>query len=359
MFHFDLNARDLLAERRGQFLGWGIARRTLAEAESRVTDTWNEGPGGWVFEWCRIARRLEDRGATLQASLAFGAAKFPVLGSDSRCDAYENQLRTFRSTSLAERHALSLPYRGDNIEVVTHRYRARRARAALCLTGGVDTWKVELHRLASTMSRLGRLDVTVFDMPGTGESTVPLAADADEIYAGVLNHIRSDIQPTGIMGISFGGLWAVKLALGGSVDFAIDLGGPVGSENRSLDELAALSNGMSGIIAHSLWLDHLPTQTELDGLFRDFSLRREISTTAELSVPLLVVNGLNDPYLPVSDTDVFRRFDRATVWGVKGAGHCAAERIRPVIAGTLGWISNQVRPRRLNRMAVATASALL
>ena len=161
------------------------------------------------------------------------------------------------------------------------------------------------------------------------------------------------------MGISFGGLWAVKLALGGSVDFAIDLGGPVGSKDRSLDELAALSNGMSGIIAHSLQLDHLPSPTELNGLLRDFSLRQEISTTAELSVPLLAVNGRNDPYLPVSDTDVFRRFDRATVWCVKGAGHCAAERIRPVIAGTLGWISNQVKPKPLNRVAVAIASSLL
>jgi len=358
-FPFDLDARELLAERRGQFLGWGMSRRTLAEAESRVADAWGEGPGGWVFEWSRLAEQHELRGAGRQASLAFGAAKFPALASDSRRAAYENQLRTFRSTGLTERHTVSVPYRGDDVDVVIHRYRARRARAALCLTGGVDTWKVELHRLAATMSRLGRLDITVFDMPGTGESTVPLAADADEIYAGVLNHIRVVGQPTGVMGISFGGLWAAKLALSGSVDFAIDLGGPVGSEDRSPDEIAALPNGMNGIIAHSLWLDQLPDRTELGLLIRDFSLRRELSAPAELPVPLLVVNGTDDPLLPAGDTEVFRRFDRATVWHVQGAGHCAAERFRSVVAGTLGWISNQVRSGPLNRAAVAAASALL
>jgi hypothetical protein len=61
-------------------------------------------------------------------------------------------------------------------------------------------------------ARIGRFRVAAIDMPGTGESGMALTADADAIYQELL----ATLAPTGrkaVLGVSFGGHWAAKLAL--------------------------------------------------------------------------------------------------------------------------------------------------
>ena len=59
MFVFPLDPAMLFAERAVQMKGWGIPVRTVNAVRQAVTDTWTEGPGGWVYEWVQQARTAE------------------------------------------------------------------------------------------------------------------------------------------------------------------------------------------------------------------------------------------------------------------------------------------------------------
>ncbi|MGY0058275.1 hypothetical protein ACWY4P_17265 [Streptomyces sp. LZ34] len=81
------------------------------------------------------------------------------------------------------------------------------------------------------------------------------------------------------LGLSFGGYWAVKPAVRGVVDAAVNIGGPTGA-----------------------------------------------------------ANGAHDHFIPRGDTTRLANRPNTTVWIVPGATHCAAEHIRPLLAATWAWL---------------------
>ena len=89
-------------------------------------------------------------------------------------------------------------------KVAVHRYGARvdsRPQPLLCLTGGVDMLKVELHRLASLIARATGFEVVAFDMPGTGESMLALSKDSEWVYRAVLESCGGAHRRKGILGL--------------------------------------------------------------------------------------------------------------------------------------------------------------
>src|SRR5262249_12244297 len=146
----------------------------------------------------------------------------------------------------------------------------------IVLSGGVDTFKVELHRLAVVLCRLVGARVAAIDMPGTGETEGPLHPSSNRVYEQVLDAVAAgENVKRGVFGISFGGHWAATLALTGRVDAAIDLGGPVGSVPLDGEYVQRLPNGMTGIVANAMGLDALPSREDTERLIADFSLRRQ------------------------------------------------------------------------------------
>lgn len=154
MFVFALDHRELFDGRRTQFASWGIPRAVIDRVERRVTDSWHEGPGGWVYEWLREAvAAMADKGWLLAAML-HGAARVPVACTPLRQAALRKQVDCFLRASA------SFPTRFERIEVQgadsriapfpVHVYRPKRTGdyPLVCLTGGVDTGKMELRRFA-------------------------------------------------------------------------------------------------------------------------------------------------------------------------------------------------------------------
>lgn len=369
MFTFPLDPHDLFEERARQFVGWGIPRRIVAAVREEVSDMWSEERGGWTPTWLAQADRAVERERWLEAALCCGAAKFPVRATRLRERAYERQiehfLRAARELRLGfERRELSVPYRDGAATAMAHVYSppGRPAPAALMLSGGVDTWKIELHRLATILVRATGLAVVAIDMPGTGESEVPLAPDSDQILTGALAATSEELgtSTTGFFGISFGGHWAAKLALHGAVDAAVDLGGPVAASFER-DGIEGLPHGMSGIVANAAGFDRVPAVSEVAELLRGFSLRRDLERPG--GSPLLVVNGAADPYVPTSDVTDFDPRPEATVWLIRDGEHCASDRIRRVMPAIIGWISTALvggrRARALAGLAQLQLAPLL
>jgi len=68
-----------------------------------------------------------------------------------------------------------------------------------------------------------------------------------------------------------------------------------------------------------------------------------------------VVNGADDAYVPREDTTAFRGRPEATVWLVRGASHCAAERLRRVVPAAIAWLAAALAPGAATRAGSALA----
>ncbi|UTH76039.1 alpha/beta fold hydrolase [Chromobacterium sp. IIBBL 290-4] len=360
MFTFPLDSRELFAERRRQFAGWGIPRVCMDRVESRVVDVWRDGEGGWSREWAREAEQAVERRRWLLAAHLYGAACFPVANTPLRREAQRLQVACFLRASAW------FPCRFERLELpglgAAHLYQPHGEGAwpLVCLSGGVDTGKIALHRLALALARIGRFRVLAVDMPGTGESSLPLRADSEGYYRAWLARFAQG-GPRALLGISFGGHWAAKLALGGEVDAAVNLGGPlIGAAELDADYAAALPNGMSGIVAHALGLAAMPSAEEALALLQLFSLRRQGLLDGCDAAPLLAVNGEADPYVPAAETEVFRAWPQAEVWRFSGLGHCAAEALPRILPALIAWLRMRLHgDTPLNRLAWRASRALL
>ncbi|WP_243789301.1 alpha/beta hydrolase [Saccharopolyspora gloriosae] len=361
MFTFLVDPAELFTERARQFQSWGVSPTVIARARDRIDDMWGHGRTGWVPVWAEEARRKESEQDWAQAAACWGAARFPCLATADRREAYARQLECFRHASenlpvTFRRYLLDVPYRRQHTRVAAHIYRRPRAVSdqLLLLCGGVDTWKVELHRMALLISLISGLTVAAIDMPGTGESRVPLAADSDLLLAATARQLAdlTRCSKTALLGLSFGGHWAAKLALTGRVDAAIDFGGPIGANGTAVDVLG-LPHGMAGVIGNALDLPALPGRADADRFSLDFSLRRQGLLSSTSPSPLLAINGTGDPYVPLRDTIALADRPAAEVWLVPGTGHCARERLPRVLPPAIGWLLAELSPRSVRRQLVA------
>ena len=348
MFTFDLTPKELFEERSRQFVAWGISKHTVHGVEARVTDMWGDGPGGWTYEWAREAAKARTAGDWMLAASLFGAARFPCLAAPNRVAALKEQVECFIKASAAfpvrfERRLIPCNAHGGVVQIPVHVYSPKGAAAlpTLLLSGGVDTGKMELHRIALLLTKLGRLRVVAMDMPGTAESDTPLTGDADGVYRAILDQFRGH-RKIGVLGVSFGGHWAAKLALRGDVDVAVNFGGPVGVNVIDGAYVAALPNGMPGIIGNAMRFGAYSDVAAAGNLLGRFSLLDQGLLDRADCVRMLAVNGDNDPYIPVADVEVFRRYPSAEVWLLRGLGHCATEKIPRVIPGIVTWLRKEL-----------------
>ena len=226
---------------------------------------WADAPGGWVHEWSKLAATYADAGSHERAALAYGWARFPTLADESKRVALAKQLAQYQLAAPGfgvrfQRHVLPLPYRGGTTDVAVHQFAPfdlPEDRPVVIASGGVDSWKMDVHRLMVLLATHLRARVLAFDIAGTGESTVPMTgAGGAEMVIGLIEHARS--LGDGVVahvGISMGGYYSARTGLGGEVDAAVVLGGPVEAAFTGAREYAF---GMGGIVGNAMGFDALP-----------------------------------------------------------------------------------------------------
>ena len=362
MFTFPLDPQALLRERTRQLTRLGVPAALVARATTEIDDMWGTRPSSWVPVWSRYAEHAEQQGKLLSASLCWGAARFPALATPERRAAQERQLECYLKAARHfpvrfERLVLDVPHGTGTTPVPLHLFRRRgdgssAPRGVLLVSGGVDTWKMDLHRLLVSSALATGLLVAAVDMPGTGESALALTPDSDVVLGALVELLRERHgRPVGFFGLSFGGHWAAKLALLGRVDAAVDVGGPTGIAERSPAELMGMPYGMAGIVGNALGLGELPDDATFADLFGRFSLRRQGLLEATGGAPLLAANGSEDQYIPRADVAGLAGRAETTVWIVRGATHCAPERFAPLLVAAWAWLSARLVPGRGARLA--------
>ena len=365
MFTFELDTEALFEERARQFVNaWGIPARIVADARARIRDPWSDRPGGWTSEWAVEAEKAEAQGDWLLAALCWGAAKFPTIATPSRAEAYRRQLLAYQALVPGlpvefKRRSLSVDGPAGPTSLVAHAFRRRHLQrpGTIFISGGVDTWKIELHRPAMRMARVTGFTVVALDNPGTGETEAPISPTADRIVAETIRALApTDSGPTGMIGVSFAGLWAAKLGIDGHVDAAITLGGPVGAQE--VPDLHALPNGMPGILAHACGLTHIPAAEQTDELQHALSLRRQGYFDRAPESPVLAVNGEHDHFISRADTTVFASLPSCEAWLIRNSTHCAAEKISTVMPAALMWMIARMTNQRRDRIKAAVLKPL-
>jgi esterase FrsA len=237
-----------------------------------------------------------------------------------------------------QRDVLELPYRGNTTSVPVHLFTPfdlPADRPVVLASGGVDSWKMDVHGLMVLLATHLRARVLVFDIAGTGESTVPMTgAGGAEMVSGLIEHARS--LGNGVVahvGISMGGYFSARSGLGGEADAAVVLGGPV---ETAFTEARTYAFGMDGIVGNAMGFDAPPTIEQLAVHRAEFSLRPLLDQ--DRNSPMLVVNGADDVHVPQHDTLVFQGRRDTVVNLVPDTGHCAVSKLPEVFPTIIGWL---------------------
>lgn len=346
-YQWTLEAQELFGERYAQMVGTGLPSAEVDAVRSAITDMWRDAPGGWVHEWSELAESFAVAGAHQQAALAYGWAKFPSLADEPKRVAQQRQLAQYLLAAPGfgldfQRDVLSLPYGGGFTPVPVHTFAAPGLPAnapVIIASGGVDTWKMDLHGLFAGMALQLPARVVAFDIPGTGESSVPMTADGGaEIVRGLIAHARA--LGNGVVvhvGISMGGHFAARSGLAGEVDAAMVLGGPV---EKAFTRGGLSRFGMAGIVGNALGYSQQPTPEDLGARLATFSLRPLLDQ--DRNSPMLVINGADDVHMPQEDTLVFNGRRNTIVKLIEGTGHCAVTKLDEVVPVLVGWLAEQL-----------------
>jgi esterase FrsA len=347
MYTYDVTAAEMFTARAHQFEKFGIPLDGINRVAAATTDMWADAPGGWVYEWSQLAKEYADGGDHYLASMVYGCAKFPCLTDDARARALQNQLEQFELASKDfpvefERRVIGVPYRGNTVEVAVHLYSTDGdypARPVLIASGGVDTWKMDIHPWWVGFTMNAGVTTLAFDHPGTGETAIPLDHHADEVIRGIADYARSlGDGRVAHFGVSFGGNFAAMSGLTGIVDAAVDLGGPV-TEAFGADNAKNLPFGMHDILGNAMHWDHSPTVDQLTAGLED--LNRSNLLAQQRNSSMLVINGADDYFVPQSDTLVFEGCPNTEVHLIEGTGHVAMSKAAEVVPMIIAWLRKQ------------------
>lgn len=347
MYTYQIDAADMFEDRTHQFEKIGIPLSDIERVRDAVTDMWTDAPGGWAYEWSALANEYAYRGDHYMASLVYGCAKFPCLTDKARVEALRNQLEQFQLAAkdfpvAFERRIITVPYRGGTVEVPVHLYSADgeyAARPVLIASGGVDTWKMDLHPWWVGFTAHAAVTTLAFDHPGTGETTIPLDEHADEVIRGIADYARTlGDGRVAHFGASFGANFSAMSGLSGIVDAAIDLGGPV-VDSFTPENLEKLPYGMHDIVGNAMRWDHSPTLDEISAVLG--GLNRTNLLAQQTNSAMLVVNGADDYFIPQSDTLIFSGRPNTEVHLIEGTGHVAMSKAPEVVPMMIGWLRSQ------------------
>ncbi|MCS5524731.1 alpha/beta fold hydrolase [Curtobacterium flaccumfaciens pv. oortii] len=178
----------------------GLPRNDVKDVGERVTRMWDGKPGSWVYEWSQLANRYVEQERIDLAALSYGWAKFPTLANNRHAEAYRQQIDLhikFMSTlSLRfRRRTVHVQHRGEATAVIVHEMSKPSVEQSLApvllLSGGVDAWKEDIQNTLITLAKTSGMTVIAFDIPGTGESEVPMTPDGGaEIVRGLVAEAR-------------------------------------------------------------------------------------------------------------------------------------------------------------------------
>lgn len=342
-YQWPLDPQELFVERYPQMVNTGLPAEDADAMRTAITDMWPDAPGGWVFEWSQLGAHFAEEGNEALATLAYGWAKFPTIADEAKRKALQHQLEHYLLAAKDfpvdfDRTFLKVSYQGSTIRLPVHVLAAPDLPAdapILIASGGVDSWKMDLHALFVAFALNTRTRVVAFDIPGTGECPIALSRDSMEMVDGLVAHARALGDGTvAHLGVSMGGYFSAASGLSGTVDAAIVLGGPV---EAAFAPGRSFQFGMTDIVSNAFGFDGRPSAQQTAERGAEMSLRPLLDL--DTNSPMIVVNGADDIHVPQADTLVFQDRRDTRVELLPDTGHCAISQLGDVIPLMISWLN--------------------
>ncbi|MCH8861109.1 MAG: alpha/beta fold hydrolase, partial [Proteobacteria bacterium] len=319
----ELNPRRL-AQWVARGADWDIVYATY----HRIERFGDNGPGSWIYEWSKSAEFYaalgkkretankfgQAREAYLSASLLYSVAKFSTNATPAQRAAYAKHLEYYIRAGKyfdVPLQVVEVPYRGGNIVGYLHMPKNATTPPLVIWTNGIDTHKADAYQRIQPFLERG-MAVLAFDSPGTGEGAEwPATPESGAMYTAVYEYMtrdkRIDASRIGLLGISFGGHYAARMAATEPrFKAVVAMCAPVHEFFvAGAEALAAGSRETLDALAQALGITH----GDFEAIARasaPFSLYDAglIGKGETIAMPLLVVNGNQDPLVPLWDMEI-------------------------------------------------------
>ncbi|MBO9534683.1 MAG: alpha/beta hydrolase [Solirubrobacteraceae bacterium] len=292
----------------------------------------------------RAANVVELVSALLRAITYLQVSAFPGTTA-GRMRAYERSRALF--DTLASAFAAGLDTIVEQVVIPTggetvRGYRCLPAGAASCpvviVTNGLEGTVQELL-IPLLRYHASGLGVVVMEMPGSYAYAGRMSPASESVYRGVIDAVvadpRVDARRVGMVGVSFGGYWAARMAAADDrLACVVACGAPTHRSFRP-------TLGLPEIIIDAL--AHVTGATTPPGLLRRLRALSLRGRYGEITQPLLVINGDHDTLLSTRDSvDLAAGAANAELLLYPGDDHCAMGHYREWLDTSQRWLAEHL-----------------
>jgi esterase FrsA len=314
--------KAMVRERTGKRNIFRRAKRD--DVESVLANLTSKDAGLWAKEWSRVALSYEEAGAKfeqagkfkeareayVQAYTYYATGRYPVPHTPAKQECFRKSLEMYEKAGryfVPALERVNVPFRSKSIPVYLRIPQDGKKHSVVINFGGIDSFKAESFEYDEALQEAG-MGTCAMDMPGVGECPIKGSPTADALYTAVIDYLerRPDVNPKriAIMGRSFGGYWAAKMAYveANRLRAAIVWGGGVHyffQENW----LRESTNADSYLMDHDIARCSAFGVNNLDELTKPWSALslKEQGWLDKPSCPMLIVNGKEDLQTPIDD----------------------------------------------------------
>lgn len=326
-------------------------RTKREEVEGVVGHLRSLDPDFWATEWGKLGQRYEALGeeqekqrqieeagrSYYQAYEYYRVGRYPVPSSPEKMNCYKAGLRSFlRAAPYLDPplERVEIPFEGKKVVGYLQIPKGSVRPPVVMHWGGVDGWKEDRRSNSEALHKEGLATFTV-DMPGAGENPcLGQDARAERSFSAAMDYLETrpdlDGRRIAVMGGSFGGYWAAKLAhveakrLRGAVNWGAGVHYTFQEEwlRPALTERASqYLMGPASLLDARAYIFRVKTLEEVLKIAPNLSLKTQ-GLLDQPSAPLLCINGKDDDQHPAED--IYLLLEHGSPKEVRifpGAGH--------------------------------------
>ena len=338
-------------------------RAKTADVESVLANLTSKDPDLWASEWSRVAKPYEQAGdaheragrfdearsAFIQAYTYYATGRYPVPHTPGKIAAFRKSLELYEKAGRYFVPALQraeIPYGDKKIPAYLRLTHDGGKHPVVINFGGIDGFKAEAFEYEEAMQRAG-LSTCAIDMPGVGESPIKASTTAESLYSAVIDYLekRPEVDPKKIamVGRSFGGYWAAKMAFveAQRLRASVVWGGGVHYFFQE-DWLRESTNAESYLMDHDIarcMAFGVNTLDELAQIFPSMSLLTQ-GWLAKPSCSMLIVNGKDDLQTPIADLYILLEHGTPKSARVFPGGHMG--QTPQTVPTIINWLKNEL-----------------
>lgn len=338
-------------------------RAKIADVESVLANLTSKDPELWAAEWSRVAKPYEDAGAEhegaerfsearaayIQAYTYYATGRYPVPHTEGKMRCLHKSLELYEKAGRyfePPLERIGIPFDDKTIPAYLRLRRDGTKHAIVINFGGIDGFKAEAFEYEEAMHRVG-LTTCAVDMPGVGESPIQASTTAESLFSTVIDYLAQrpevDAKRIAMVGRSFGGYWAAKMAFveARRLRASVVWGGGVHYFFQE-DWLRESTNAESYLMDHDIarcMIFGVKTIDELAKVFPSMSLKTQ-GWLDKPSCPMLIVNGKDDVQTPIADLTILLEYGTPKSARIFPGGHMGhTPQTLPTI---IAWLKNEL-----------------